>query len=363
MTIADLRCHRLSVPLHTPFVTALRRATTLETLLVEVVDAGGASGWGEAPQVWQVTGESVASAEACVQGPMRALLVGRDPDDVISLSRDIDGVVAGNRGAKAAVDVALHDLTAHRRGTPLVQLLGGTERRVPTDVTLSAGNASDLAAAKSRLDEGFAVLKVKVGTDAAGDVARVQAVRDAVGSGPAIRLDANQGWTPREAVTVITALHDAELGVELVEQPVHARDLDGLAWVRARSALPILADESVFSVRDLVEVIRRGAADLVNVKLVKCGGLRVGRTLLELARDCGVGTIVGTMLESQVGVGAAASLVAAHGTTLTSDLDAAWWLDGSPVRGGMAYDGPQVVLPDAPGLGVEGLADPADRRS
>ena len=363
MTIAELRCHRMSVALHTPFVTALRRATTLETLLVEVVEADGTTGWGEAPQVWHATGESVASAEACVQGPMQALLVGRDPDDLIALSHGVERAVTGNHGAKAAVDVALHDLTARRRGIPLVQLLGGTERRVPTDVTLSAGTASDLAlAAKSRLDEGFAVLKVKVGTDAAGDIARVRAVRDAVGPGPVIRLDANQGWAPREAVTVIAALHDAALGVELVEQPVNAQDLDGLAWVRSRSDLPILADESVFTVRDLVEVIRRGAADLVNVKLAKCGGLRVGRTLLELARDCGVGTIVGTMMESQVGVGAAASLVAAHGTTLTSDLDAAWWLERSPVRGGIAYDAACVVLPAAPGLGVDGLAEQSGER-
>jgi L-alanine-DL-glutamate epimerase-like enolase superfamily enzyme len=120
--------------------------------------------------------------------------------------------------------------------------------------------------------------------------------------------------------------------------------------------LPILADEAVYGVRDLVAVIRRRAADMVNVKLAKCGGLAQARVLLGLAEEHGVGTMMGSMMESPVGVTAAASLVAAHGTTAVSDLDAAWWLASSPVRGGLRYAGATVLLPDAPGLGITGLA-------
>ncbi|HEY6739768.1 MAG TPA: enolase C-terminal domain-like protein, partial [Actinopolymorphaceae bacterium] len=130
-----------------------------------------------------------------------------------------------------------------------------------------------------------------------------------------------------------------------------------LAFVTSRVDTPILADESVFEVRDLVEVIRRRAADLVNVKLAKSGGIAPARTLLALAGTYGVGTMVGSMMEGPVGVGAAAALVASHGTSLVSDLDAAWWTSTSPVRGGLRYDGSDVVLPSAPGLGIEGLAD------
>jgi L-alanine-DL-glutamate epimerase-like enolase superfamily enzyme len=104
-------------------------------------------------------------------------------------------------------------------------------------------------------------------------------------------------------------------------------------------------------------VIKVRAADLVNVKLAKCGGLAPARTLLELARTYGLGTLVGSMMEGPIGVGAAASLVAAYGTTLVSDLDAAWWLADSPVSGGLRYDGSDVVLPDAPGLGVDGVTE------
>jgi L-alanine-DL-glutamate epimerase-like enolase superfamily enzyme len=349
---------RVTTPLHTPFVTALRRTTTTDTVVVRVTDGDGVTGWGEAPQVWQVTGESLAGAEACVTGPLAAVVAGRDPDDLHALLRDVGAAVAANHGAKAAVDVALHDLVARRRGVSLPVLLGGTALRVPTDVTLAAGDADALAeTARARAADGFGVLKMKVGTDAATDVARVRAVREAVGPGVRIRLDANQGWTARDAVRVICGLEDAGLDVELVEQPVAAADLDGLAWVTARVRTPVLADESVYGVRDLVEVVRRRAADLVNVKLAKCGGLRVAATLLELARAQGMGSIVGSMMESHIGVGAAASLVAAHGTSAVSDLDAAWWAASSPVVGGLRYDGPVVVLPDAAGLGIDALAD------
>jgi o-succinylbenzoate synthase len=354
--IESITCERLSVPLHTPFVTALRRTEATETVVVRVTDTDGVTGWGEAPQVWQVTGESLAGAEACIDGPLQAAVVGADADDLVPLCRSVAGAVARNFGSKAAVDVALHDLAARRRGLSLPVLLGSTTHRVGTDVTLAAGDASALAAAASdRVADGFTVLKVKVGTDATTDVARVRAARSAVGADVRIRLDANQGWTPREAVLVIRALEDTGADVELVEQPVRAEDLDGLAWVTDHVNTPVMADESVYGVRDLVEVIRRRAADMVNVKLAKCGGLSAARVLLDLARSHQMGTIVGSMMETHIGVGAAASLVAAYGTSTTADLDAAWWAAASPVVGGMSYDGPVVVLPETPGLGIEAL--------
>lgn len=355
--ISDVRCHRLTAALHTPFVTALRTATTLETTVVEVIDEDGLRGFGEAPQVWRVTGESLASAEACLSGPLRDVALGRSPDDLHELSTQIEHAVVANHGAKAALDVALHDLTARRLGVSLPRLLGGSRLRVDTDVTIPAGEPDELGpVAAARHGEGFGVLKLKVGTDAQADVARVMAVRDAVGPEATIRVDANQGWTPRQAIAVIRALEDREAGVEFVEQPVPAYDLDGLAAVTAAVDTPVMADESCFGLRDLTAIIEGRAADLVNVKLAKCGGLRIAASMLELAAAHGVGAIVGSMMEGPIGVGAAGSLVAAYGTSATSDLDAAWWLEKSPVVGGLSYDGATLVLPDAPGLGIEGLA-------
>lgn len=351
--VIAIDCIAVRGRLHTPFVTALRTTATVESLLVAVRDSDGVTGYGEAPQVWRVTGESGAGARACVEGPLSATVSGRDPEDLQPLLRSVADAVVGNVGAKAAVDVALHDLLARRRGIPLHHLLGGTTSRVATDVTLAAGEVAGLVeSAHARVAEGFEVLKLKVGTDAPGDVARVLAVRAAVGPGPTLRLDANQGWTVREAVRAIGALEDAGADLELIEQPVHARDLDGLARVSAAVATPIMADESVYDVRDLVELLRRGAADLVNVKLAKCGGLGPATTLLALAHATGTGTIVGSMMETAVGVGAAAALAAAYGTTAVADLDAAWWAGEPVVTGGVRYERGHVLLPGSPGLGV-----------
>ena len=376
--LESLSCARLTVPLHTAFVTALRRTETSDTVVVRVTDSDGLVGWGEAPQVWQVTGESLAGATACVEEMLAPVVVGRDVDDWQEAAAAVQRVVARNFGAKAAVDVALHDLAARRAGVPLPDLLrslspvagggascssahtpgghAGVTATVSTDVTLSAGSVDSLAAAATRrLADGFTTLKMKVGTDPRTDVARVRAVRDAVGPGVAIRLDANQGWSAADAVEVVLALEAADLGVELIEQPVAGENVEGLAWVRARVGLPIMADEALYSLLDLDRILRLDAADMVNVKLAKCGSLGVALELLRRAADHGLGTIVGSMMESHIGVGAAAALVAASPTSLTSDLDAAWWGARSPVLGGITYDGPTITLPDAPGLGIDGL--------
>lgn len=354
MPITEVRTHHLSAELHTPFVTALRRTTQTRSLVVELIDEDGRRGLGEAPQVFQVTGDSIAGARSCVEEVLAPLLTGRDPDEPVVTSRAVERAVRDNHAAKMAIDIALHDLSARRQNLSLVRHLGGSATSVETDVTLSAGEIDGLReAAADRVKEGFTTLKLKVGTDAAGDLARIAAVRDAAGAGVTIRLDANQGWTPRDAVRIIHGLEDAGLGIEFVEQPVAHWDLDGLAWVSERVSTPIMADEAVFGVRDLVEVIRRRAADLVNVKLAKCGGLGVARELLERTRAAGMGTIVGSMMESPIGIGAAAALVAAYPTTAVSDLDAAWWLASPPVQGGIRYEGSRIVLPDAAGLGVE----------
>ena len=370
--IRAVRSSVLSIPLHTPFVTALRRTSTIDTLIVCLDLADGTTGLGEAPQVWAVTGDSVASATACVEQVLAPVLVGADSDDWDALAAGVARACARNFGAKAAVETALLDAVARAAGMPLAHLfadvagvprpvsrgvgLGGGAAgvfEVATDVTISAGSPEALgSAAQARVAEGFTRLKLKVGTDAATDVARVRAVREAAGPGIGVRLDANQGWSREDAVAVIRALAEAELGVEIVEQPVAGDDVEGLAWVRERVDLPIMADETVYGATDLERVIRLEAADAVNVKLAKCGGPLTGLRLLARAREAGLGTMVGSMMESHVGVATAASMVAAVGTSAVSDLDAAWWATHSPYAGGPTY-GPGVIqLPDALGLGM-----------
>ncbi|HZE39797.1 MAG TPA: dipeptide epimerase [Stackebrandtia sp.] len=359
MSITDVSARVTTAPLHTPFVTAVRSTSALETVVVSVTDADGHTGRGEGPQTWRITGESLEGVTACVTGPLRQAVAGGDPDDLNALLDAVDDAVVGNHVAKAAMDVALHDLAAQRMGVPLVRLLGGSRVAVATDVTLSAGQIPELVdGAVKRVAEGFGCLKVKVGADPAGDLARLAAIREAVGSGVVLRVDANQGWRPKEAVRIIRGMEDAGLDIELVEQPTPAHRLDALAFVTSRVDTTILADESIRTLDDLNRVIDTGAADAVNLKLTKCGGLRAGRTILEAARQYGIGTTVGSMMEGPIGIAAAASLAAACGTTAVADLDAAWWL--SEPDEALRYSGGELRLADGPGLAALTFASQGD---
>ncbi|TQL70209.1 L-alanine-DL-glutamate epimerase-like enolase superfamily enzyme [Nocardioides albertanoniae] len=358
--VAAVRTQRVRVPLHTPFVTALRRTDFAETVVVTVEDSEGCVGWGEAPQVWKVTGESLAGAAAALEGPISDALVGAPAD--LSSTRVVQGAVFGNRSAKMAADIALYDLVARRAGLPLTDYLSGLvgsrpslQPTVLTDVTLSVGTPDELAeAAAARAADGFGTLKVKVGTDPGGDAARVLAVREAA-PGCRLRLDANTGWRADEALAVLSVLADAGVELEFVEQPVARRDLEAMAHVRRNQPYKILADESVFDLEDLVDVIRAGAADAVNVKLAKCGGLTPAIELLEIAKGHGLDRLVGCMMESHLGIGAASALVTALGIRGEQDLDAGWWARSSPYAGGITYAGPRIERSDGPGLGIEGV--------
>jgi L-alanine-DL-glutamate epimerase-like enolase superfamily enzyme len=332
-TIERVEVERLSLPLHSPFATARRQATTADSVIVRVTDSDGRVGFGEAPQNWPVLGASVAGSAACLEGPLRDAVLGRSADPVEAWPL-IDRAVAGNSPAKGALDSALHDLS----GRPALEL--------PTLVTVPVGAPAQVAeTARARVAEGFGTLKLKVGTDAATDVARVRACREGAGPDVAIRVDANTGWDCFEAVRVIRALEDADLGVELVEQPVAPRDLVGMAYVRRHVETPIMADESVFDLEDLVALVRHEAAGLVNLKVPKSGGITPAVELARAARTHGLGVSVGCMVESAVGVSAAAVLAALVECDLDPDLDGAWWLAaGAPYADRLTYAAGRVVM-------------------
>ncbi|MDF5752481.1 dipeptide epimerase [Spongiactinospora sp. TRM90649] len=359
--IERVRVIQVDVPLVRPFVTAVRRADRLRTVLVEVSGENGGRGWGEAAVNWRTTGESPQSVAAAVLGPIADAVTGLSADDHDSWGRAVVGSVVGNPAARSAVDCALWDLAARRADRSLAEFLGGHEEPVRTDMTLSAGPPSELLdRAVEHVAEGFRTLKVKVAPGEDG-IAGVELLRRELGSEIGLRVDANQAWNSEEAIAAIRRWEEAGVGLEFVEQPVPAADIDGLTAVRAAVDTPVMADESVWNTRDLHQLIRYGAADRVNVKLAKSGGLTEARRMIALAEDSGVGVMIGCMLESHVGVAASAALAAALGpATAPQDLDSGLWTTGSPVQGGVAYQGPNVIPATAPGLGIITLAHDAD---
>ena len=277
MKITGFRIGLLSAGLRVPFRTALREVRRLEDVVVELQTSDGRTGRGEAPPTAAITGETLDSLIAALRDCICPRLVGRDIEEFRALLDEVQEAMVGNPSAKAAADIALWDLYAQYCGLPVYKMLGGGTPRLETDLTISVNNPDIMATdAEYGIYNGYNVLKIKVGIDPELDFARLAAVRGAAKTAK-IRIDANQAWTPKQAVRLLNRMQDAGLDIELVEQPVKAHDLEGLKFVTANSPVPVLADESVFSPRDALRIMQERAADMVNIKLMKCGGLTNAR--------------------------------------------------------------------------------------
>ncbi|MGD0810561.1 MAG: dipeptide epimerase [Acidimicrobiales bacterium] len=353
MRIVDLSTSRFASPLLAPFVTALGTVTTVEGVVVRVRDDEGRLGTGEGVATVPITGDTVESIEAALQGPIRAAVIGGRTDELSPLLASVGNAIVGNFGAKAAIDIALHDLWSQWLERPLYRLLGGSRSQVTTDMTISVGSPDEMgAAARRRLAEGFDCLKVKLGGPIELDLARVRAVRSAVGAAASIRVDANQAWLPKEAITVIRRFEDEDLAVMLVEQPVAGRDFEGLAQVTAAVATPIMADESCFTPKDALRLVQGRAADALNVKLMKCGGIGPALEIAAIAASAEIACAVGCMMEGMASSTAAACLAGGVVTISSVDLDAPLWLRDPRYSDVARWSGQDIILGEEPGLGT-----------
>ena len=263
-----------------------------------------------------------------------------DEDGLIAAELAMDAVIRGHGAAKCALDIALHDLIGKVSGTPVHGLRGLSADIPPTDFTIGIDGPAIVAQRAARA-AAFPALKIKVGGPS--DLATLEAVRE-VFSGP-IRVDANTGWEPDDAVALLP--HLERLGVELIEQPFPARRLDQLRWLQERSSLPIVADESCVFLEDLDGLV--GVVDGVNVKLAKCGGIGPAKRMLERAHELGFKTFLGCMEETQVGI-AGSAVVASLADWV--DLDGCLLLADDPFEGlGLDPDHRWRLSP-SPGLGL-----------
>ena len=274
MKITEVRLGLISVPLRVPFKTALRSVSSVEDVIVEIHTDTGAVGYGEAPPTGVITGDTTGAIIGAIRDHIAKTIIGRDVDDFEDLMIALNACIQKNTSAKAAVDMALWDLYGQLYKIPVYKLMGGAKKSIVTDITISVNDPEEMVRdALNAIDRGYDCLEVKVGKEPEKDIARLSAIRAAVPKETCIRIDANQGWTPKEAVRILNGMQERGLDLEFVEQPVKAHDFDGLKYVTERSYVPVLADESVFSPQDALTIMQMGAADLVNIKLMKCGGL------------------------------------------------------------------------------------------
>jgi L-alanine-DL-glutamate epimerase-like enolase superfamily enzyme len=325
-------------PVH-PFVIARGGYAHHRNVVVRITDDDGLEGFGEAaPNKYY--GESVATVVAAL-AQFKPLLERADPLSLQSIEADLDRTLRGNASAKGAVSSALHDLLGKRLGLPVHRIWGLDASAAPqSSFTIAIAENHELEA---RVEEArdYPILKIKLGTDRDMEIVRI--VRSAA-PGKRLRVDANAAWTAKHAVRMSDFL--ADHGVEMLEQPVPANDIEGLRFVRERSRLPVFADESCLVATDVAKL--RGAVDGINIKLAKCGSLREALRMVHAARALDLQVMAGCMIESSLGISAIAQIAPLLDT---ADFDGAALLSNDPYRGASIAGG-AIRLSSAPGLGV-----------
>ena len=356
MKITDIQIQVVTIPLVTTFKTALRTVSQVENVLITILTDSGLVGYGGAAPAAVITGDTVASIVGGIEH-IRDNILGMDLDNHENILQRLNTCIMGAMSAKAAVDMAVYDLVAKSLNIPLYQLLGGRTHDVETDITISIDTPEKMATeSREKVDQGFSTLKIKVGGNPKLDILRLQSIQDTIDSDTRIIIDANQGWSAKEAVQVGKELEQRAIPIELMEQPVPAGDYAGLRYVRDNVAFPVYADESVFSPQDALHLIGMHAVDGLNIKLMKCGGIYNALKIAAIAETAGIPCMIGSMMESHVSVSAAAHLAVSRTIIGRFDLDAALFCTINPVQGGISYQGARVIIPDAPGLGIGSIS-------
>jgi L-alanine-DL-glutamate epimerase-like enolase superfamily enzyme len=330
--IQQIEVYRVTLGYKEPFRIAAGTSTESQNVVVKIVTDYDVVGWGESSPSERVTGET---AETVVKtlGKIAPKLIGMCPLRIEQNVELMDNIADKNPAAKAAIDMALHDILGKTSRKPLFMLMGGYSTEVLTDITLSIKSPREMArdAVKS-VKKGFKALKVKVGINPAEDVERIKLIREAVGDDVQIRVDANQGWTPQQAIKVLNKME--KFNIQFAEQPVPAEDIKGLIKVRKNSPIPIMADESVHSPEDASRLIQAEAIDLINIKLMKSGGILEARKIAAVAEAAGIPCMIGCMGESEIGIAAGAHLAAAVKNIQYADLDSDILLKDKLVKSG-----------------------------
>ena len=354
MKITDVKVETIRIPMKKPFRIAFAVQDHSLNVLVKISTDEGLWGIGEAAPFEPVTGESAATVLEALK-LFRTGLIGMDPLDIEGIHRMMDRLLSGNTSAKAAVDIALYDIKGKLMGQPLYKVLGGSVNQIVTDMTVGIDTPEAMAAeARERVEkDGFTILKIKAGINPIEDIQALTLIRQAVGPNIRLRVDANQGYTVSDAVRTLKAFE--EVGVEAVEQCLPSWDLDGMRFVRSKVDLKVMLDESVHTPIDAAKACKIDAADIINIKLMKTGGIWNALQICRMAEENGVECMLGCMLESRLSVAAAAHLAAGQKVITRADLDGPYLCAVDPYEGGPEFDGAVIRMTDDAGIGVRNV--------
>ena len=352
MLIEKIIIYRYSIPM-VPFTIATGTMKYAQNVLIKVFTDEGLTGIGECSAFPMIAGETQDTCLVLAK-EFAQLWKGKDALNISTRLKELDMFIAGNHTIKSAFDMALYDLAAKAANMPLYKYLGGNYFQPESDLTIGIGSPLEMADQAIDFVENKKanILKVKLGKKAEEDVERIAAIRQVIGPGIKIRIDANQGWDYNSAVFALKQLQAFD--IEFCEQPMPKWLDEFLPVLREQTSIAIMADESVFDHHDALRLIKQNACDYINIKLSKAGGIQEALAIHEVCKAANMPNMLGGMLESRLALSAKVHVALAFSNIKFYDLDTC--LLGhltDPVINGVQFEGMKLKLPDLPGIGAD----------
>ena len=351
MKITHTDIYRFSIPMK-PFVIATGTMNFAQNVFIRIYTDTEHFGVGECSAFPMIVGETQETCLAMAKD-FAKILKGNNPLEIADRMQDLHNYTAHNSTIKSAFDMALYDLAAKNEEIPLYKYLGGTKRKVETDMTIGIGSVDEMCQLASKYQQQSAtILKVKLGKKPDDDLQRIRKIRETVGGNIIIRIDANQGWDFNDAIYCLTGMKD--LNIEFCEQPMRTWYDDYLPELRKQSPIKIMADESCYNHHDARKLINSKSCDYINIKFAKSGGIYEGLNIYKTASEANIPCMIGSMLESRIALSANLHFAYACLNVKYFDLDTC--LLGhlaDPVIGGITYKGYFLDIPETPGIGAD----------
>ena len=353
MVIKDIKVKIINIPLKKPFITSLRRVDVLESIILTLKTRSNLVGYGETAPTFAVTGDDTETIINALQ-LIYQNIKGKSVTNFTEIIDTVHNSIEANYSAKSAMEIALYDIFVQNLKLPLYKFLGGKKKKFKTGITISLNDTHIMIRdSVEAINRGFDSLKIKLGEDYKEEIYKVKSIYKAVGKDISLKLDANQGWSEDECIRFLNSLEKDKIPIELIEQPIEKGNIEGLKYIKERTSIPILADESVFSPKDAIEILEKQAVDFINIKLDKCGGISKALLIADICKLYGVKCMIGCMLEGSISVSAAVHVASSRNDTITMiDLDAPVLYENYPIQVGVRFNESNIEITDTCGLGI-----------